>query len=82
MLQRLDLREHPARVPLEWCNQQSPWLTQVKFIGSYVIPVVDVQVSSTFRSQTGGDYANSKRQGFVIVGALVDPLRQRLRQCA
>jgi hypothetical protein len=42
-----------VRVPLDFCHQESPFLTQLKFMGTYIIPVVDVQVSATFQSVPG-----------------------------
>jgi hypothetical protein len=53
---RAALPEIDLTTPIEWCRVQEPWLTQIKGYATYVVPVVDVQVSSTFRSQTGGDY--------------------------
>lgn len=43
----------PVRIPLAFCHQESPFLTQVKFMGSYIIPRIDVQVSATFQSVPG-----------------------------
>ena len=39
--------------PLQFCHQESPWLTQFKALGSYTIPHVDVQASATFQSVPG-----------------------------
>ena len=39
--------------PLQYCDRQSPYLTQAKLFGVYVIPKVEVQVSGTFRSVPG-----------------------------
>ncbi len=36
-----------------YCHVDTPFLTQVKFIGSYTVPRVDVRVSSTFQSVPG-----------------------------
>ncbi len=36
-----------------YCDQSLPWLTQVKAIGIYTIPKVDVQLSGTFQSLPG-----------------------------
>jgi hypothetical protein len=44
-------------VPKQFCHQQSAFLTQVKFIGAYVVPVVDVQISGTFQSIPGPQVA-------------------------
>jgi hypothetical protein len=42
-----------AARPLELCRREDPWQTQVKALGSYIIPRVDVQVSATFQSLPG-----------------------------
>jgi hypothetical protein len=39
--------------PLQYCDRKSPYLTQAKLFGVYVIPKVEVQVSGTFRSVPG-----------------------------
>jgi hypothetical protein len=36
-----------------FCSWETPWLTQVKALGSYTVPVVDVQVSATLQSIPG-----------------------------
>ena len=38
---------------MQYCDRQSPYLTQAKLFGVYVIPKVEVQVSGTFRSVPG-----------------------------
>ena len=40
-------------IPAQYCRQRSPFLTNVKFAGSYTIPRADVLVSGTFRSVPG-----------------------------
>jgi hypothetical protein len=42
-----------AARPLEMCRREDPWQTQVKALGTYVIPGIDVQVSGTFQSLPG-----------------------------
>jgi hypothetical protein len=37
----------------EWCHRESPFLTQFKAYGVYVVPKIDVQVSGSFRSLPG-----------------------------
>jgi hypothetical protein len=39
--------------PAQFCDRQTPWLTQVKGYAVYVIPRIDVQVAGTFRSVPG-----------------------------
>ncbi|NOT45361.1 MAG: TonB-dependent receptor [Acidobacteria bacterium] len=49
----------------DYCNRQEPWLAQFKMYGVYTVPVVDVQLSGTFRSTNGTDVA----PGFVATNA-------------
>jgi hypothetical protein len=39
--------------PLQFCHRETPWLTQFKTFGVYIIPKVELQVSGTFRSIPG-----------------------------
>jgi len=39
--------------PQSWCHIETPFLTQVKVLGSYTIPKVDVRVSGTYQSAPG-----------------------------
>jgi hypothetical protein len=39
--------------PQQFCNRETPWLTQFKTFGVYTIPKAEVQVSGTFRSIPG-----------------------------
>jgi hypothetical protein len=39
--------------PLQFCHQESPFLTQVKLLGSYTVPKVDILASATFQSLPG-----------------------------
>ena len=45
----------PEAAPLGvvYCHQDTKFLTQVKFLGSYTLPRIDVQVSSTFQTFPG-----------------------------
>ena len=62
-------------VPAQHCRQQSPFLTNVKFLASHTIPRVDVLVSGTFRSVPGPEiYANYVATNAVIAPSLGRPL--------
>ena len=40
-----------------WCDTSSGWITRATAFGSYTIPKVEVQVSGTLRSDSGGQLA-------------------------
>jgi hypothetical protein len=40
-------------MPPQFCHQETPFLTSIKFLTSYMIPRVDVQVSGAFQSIPG-----------------------------
>ena len=40
-------------LPADYCHVDSPFLTQVKGMGSYTIPRVDVQIAGAFQSNPG-----------------------------
>jgi len=42
-----------AQFPAQYCHQQSAFLTDVKFVGSYEIPKVDVLISAGLSSASG-----------------------------
>lgn len=73
---RVALPEIAATNP--YCRTETPWLTQVKGLAAYTIPVIDVQVSGTFQN-TPGAIVNSSGQvsslsaNFVIPNAAVAP---------
>jgi hypothetical protein len=52
---------------LQHCDRQSPYLTQAKLFGVYLIPKVDVQVSGTFRSVPGQIQGNGVNETFANV---------------
>ena len=52
---------------LQHCDRKSPYLTQAKLFGVYVIPKVDVQVSGTFRSVPGQIQGNGVNETFANV---------------
>ncbi len=39
--------------PLQYCDRQTPWLTQYKVFGTYTLPKIDVQISGTYRNVNG-----------------------------
>jgi hypothetical protein len=41
----------PLAIP--FCHQETPWLTQVKLLGTYTIPRIDVQLAATYQSVPG-----------------------------
>jgi hypothetical protein len=42
---------------LQTCHMKQNWLTQIKFLGSYTVPKVDVQIGATFQSIPGIEYS-------------------------
>jgi hypothetical protein len=52
-----------------FCDVKGTFLTQVKFLGSYTIPRIDVQVSSTFQNLPGTEITAL----FTATNALVSP---------
>jgi hypothetical protein len=44
-------------VPAQYCHEQEPFLTQVKLLGSYLIPKIEVQISGTLQSIPGQQLA-------------------------
>jgi hypothetical protein len=42
-----------APTPDDYCHVEQPFLTQVKFLGTYLIPKVDVQFAATFQNNPG-----------------------------
>jgi hypothetical protein len=62
-------------MPLQWCHQESPILTQAKLFGSYVIPRIDVLISGSFQSTPGPELrANYNAPNPVIIPSLGRPL--------
>jgi hypothetical protein len=41
------------------CHMEQNWLTQIKFIGSFTVPKIDVQLGGSFQSIPGIEYAAS-----------------------
>jgi hypothetical protein len=44
---------------LNSCHMEQNWLPQVKFLGSYTVPRIDVQIGAAFQSIPGVEYAAS-----------------------
>jgi len=59
--------------PAQFCHRESPFLTQFKGYGVYIIPKIDVQVSGSFRSIPGQNQQNPPNNdinvGFVATNA-------------
>lgn len=65
-----------AEQPADFCDQESAWLTQVKFLGSYLLPW-DVQVSGSFQSFNGGQLsANAIYTSAQVAESLGRPLSE------
>jgi hypothetical protein len=46
-----------AATSLNTCHMEQNWLPQVKFLGSYTVPKIDVQIGASFQSIPGVEYA-------------------------
>ena len=58
-----------------FCNITSDFLTQVKLLGSYMVPKVDVQIAATYRSLPGPSFtANYVATNAVVLPSLGRPL--------
>jgi hypothetical protein len=55
--------------PAQYCHQQSPFLTQIKMLGSYTIPKIDVLISGALQSVPGPQVIAN----FVATNAIVMP---------
>ncbi len=55
--------------PLQFCHVKTPYLTQVKFVGSYIIPKLDVQLSAAFQDMPGPELAAD----YVATNAVIAP---------
>jgi hypothetical protein len=48
----------PAQpISVSACHMAQNWLTQIKFLGSYTVPKIDVQVGGSYQSIPGVEYA-------------------------
>ena len=52
-----------------YCHVDTAFLTQVKFLGTYAVPKVDVQISATFRSVPGPNILAN----YIATNAVVQP---------
>jgi hypothetical protein len=52
-----------------FCHQEQPWLLQMKGLGTYIIPRIDVQIAATVLSLPGPQLAAN----FVVPNATVQP---------
>jgi hypothetical protein len=69
------LPELSPSTPLDYCHIDTKFLTQVKFLGAYMIPRIDVQVSGSFQSIPGPEIqANFVAPNAVIAPSLGRPL--------
>jgi hypothetical protein len=46
-----------AASSLASCHMDQNWLTQIKFLGSYTVPKIDVQIGAAFQSIPGIEYS-------------------------
>jgi hypothetical protein len=60
-------------LPQPFCHQETPFLTQVKFLGAFTVPRIDVQLSGSFKSLPGPMLVANT----VLTNALVQPLLGR-----
>ena len=62
-------------MPGQFCRQQTPFLTNVKFLAAHTIPRIDVLVSGTFRSVPGPQiWANYTAPNALVTQSLGRPL--------
>lgn len=54
---RSALIEQLGTSSLQTCHMKQNWLPQVKFLGSYTVPKVDVQIGASFQSIPGIEYS-------------------------
>jgi Carboxypeptidase regulatory-like domain len=70
-----DLANNNVWMPLQYCHQETKMITQVKMLGAYTVPKIDVQISSTFQSVPGPlVFANYAVPAAVAAASLGRPL--------
>jgi len=57
LLEMLTTGVPAAPISLKACHMDQKWLPQVKFLGSYTIPKIDVQFGASYQSIPGIEYA-------------------------
>jgi hypothetical protein len=63
----------PAWAPAGYCDYESPFLTQIKLLGTYTIPKIDVLVSGTYQTQNGPELVAR----WVVPSATIAPVLGR-----
>jgi len=57
LVEMLTTSANLSPVSLKSCHMDQQWLPQVKFLGSYTVPKVDVQIGASFQSIPGIEYS-------------------------
>jgi hypothetical protein len=70
---QLDSGPTEVAIPRQYCDVSGVFLTQLKLLGTYTVPRIDVQVAATMQSIPGADIQAS----FVASNAVVAPLLGR-----
>ena len=58
-----------ASMPLQYCHVQGTFLTQLKFLGAYTVPRIDVQISASLQNLPGPEITAN----YVALNAVVAP---------
>jgi hypothetical protein len=65
----------PASMPLQYCHVQGTFLTQVKLLGAYTVPRIDIQVSASLQNLPGPEItANYVASSAEVARSLGRPL--------
>lgn len=71
----LNLPNTAAQFPAQYCHQQAPIQAQVKFLGTYTIPKIDVLIGGALQSVPGPQiFGNFVATNAVIAPSLGRPL--------